>query len=383
MHGTMWRDDVSEDATGRGRWPSCRSPEMNLELCVAVSGTASTARGRWFTVRWRQILSEFVGGQRQMELANRGRQGQRRGADRCVVSLATADRSYPEYLDRLARSLEGVGFVGEFMYWEPGSFPLDCPTQLDVPFAFKPHCLEEARQYGGKLLLWLDSSCIAVRPLGPIFDQIERDGYILFGNDDHRVGEWASDDALGALEIGRDQAMEMPEVNAAVIGLNTSSPIANSFLERWRKAAREGLAFRGVSDRLRDRNDYQDVKWNRGARVSSDPRVRGHRHDQTVAGVLAARLGMRLSSEELWVSSGPRTTRPIGPKTRVVLVRIPSEVKEYVFDYYGRQCRRCGATQNLALDHIIPLARGGLNTAENLQVLCAHCIRNKEDHSVE
>jgi hypothetical protein len=109
------------------------------------------------------------------------------------------------------------------MCWRPGSFPVDCPAHIDVPFAFKPYC--------------------------------------------HR-------------------------------------------------AAQEGLAFRGVSDQLRDQDDYQNVKWNRGAKVSSDTTVRGHRHDQTVAGVLAARLGMRLSSEWLWVTTGARRTRTIGPMAR-------------------------------------------------------------------
>jgi 5-methylcytosine-specific restriction endonuclease McrA len=131
------------------------------------------------------------------------------------------------------------------------------------------------------------------------------------------------------------------------------------------------------------RKVYQAVKWNRGARVSSDPRVRGHRHDQTVAGVLAAQLGMRLSSEGLWVSSGARRTMPIDPKTRIVLVLISSEVRKYVCDHDGGQYQHCGATQNLEFDYIIPLSQGGLNTEKNLQVLCASCIRSKVSRSVE
>src|SRR5829696_3118427 len=269
------------------------------------------------------------------------------------------------------------------MCWRPGSFPDESPAHADVPFAFKPYCFKEARRRGGELLLWLDASCVAVRPLEPIFDQIERDGYILFRNRRYRVGEWASDEALGVLGVSRDQAMEMPEVNGAAIGLNASSYISDSFLEKWHQRAQEKVAFRGVSEQLRTWVDYQDVKWNRGGRVSSDPRVRGHRHDQTVAGVLAAQLGMRLSSEGLWVSSVARRTMPIDPKTRIVLVRISSEVRKYVSDRDDGQCQHCGATQNLELDHIIPLSRGGLNTEKNLQVLCAPCIRTKVSRSVE
>ena len=237
----------------------------------------------------------------------------------CVVSLATDDKHYPESLNRLERSLRQVGFVGEFMCWRPGRYPEDCRAHKDVPFAFKPYCLAEARRRGSDLLLWLDTSCVAVRSLEPLFDQIERDGYILFKNRRYRVGEWASDEALSVLGIGRDQAMEMPEVNGAAIGLNTSSHVSHSFLEKWCRVAYEGVAFRGVSGQLRTQTDYQDVKWNRDGRVSSDPRVRGHRHDQTVAGILAAQLGMRLSSEGLQASS-PRT-RVIDPKTRIIIDR--------------------------------------------------------------
>ena len=241
----------------------------------------------------------------------------------CVVSLATDDRDYSAGLDRLERSLERVGFSGGFMCWRPGSFPDDCPTHVDVPFAFKPYCLAEARRRGGELLLWIDANCVAVRPLEPIFDQIERDGYILFRQYERwRVGQWASDEALGVLGLSRDQAMEMPEVNAAVIGLNTSSHVSNSFLEKWLRAAQEGVAFRGVSEQVRTKGDFRDVKWNRGGRVSSDPRVRGHRHDQTVAGVLAAQLGMKLSRSE-GLRDSSRDTSAIDPKTRITKVRGP------------------------------------------------------------
>ena len=44
---------------------------------------------------------------------------------------------------------------------------------------------------------------------------------------------------------------------------------------------------------------------------------------------------------------------------------------------YGERCANCGATENLALDHVIPIARGGLSTLDNLQLLCAQCNRVK------
>ncbi len=216
---------------------------------------------------------------------------------RCVVTLATDHKQYPASLDRLEASLAKVGFEGELAAWRGGRLPEGCPEHADVPFAFKPYCLAEAARGGGGLLLWLDAACIAVRSLDPVFARIERDGYVLFRNRAYLVGEWASDAALETFGLSRDDAMSLPEVNAAVVGLNVDSDVGAGFLERWLAAAGAGLAFRGVPEPLVGADDYGAVKWNRDGRVSSDPRVRGHRHDQTVAGLLAAQLGMSLTGE--------------------------------------------------------------------------------------
>lgn len=45
-------------------------------------------------------------------------------------------------------------------------------------------------------------------------------------------------------------------------------------------------------------------------------------------------------------------------------IRIPPEVKKYVFERDKYQCQSCGKTTtetHLSIDHIIPLSRGGQN----------------------
>lgn len=44
----------------------------------------------------------------------------------------------------------------------------------------------------------------------------------------------------------------------------------------------------------------------------------------------------------------------------------------------GDVCLKCGA-QPVTKDHIVPLARGGLNHPTNLQPLCGPCNRSKSD----
>jgi len=51
----------------------------------------------------------------------------------------------------------------------------------------------------------------------------------------------------------------------------------------------------------------------------------------------------------------------------------PAQVR----DIYGKECWACGSTDELCIDHIIPLSRGGSNLAFNVRILCADCNRWK------
>jgi Holliday junction DNA helicase RuvB len=56
---------------------------------------------------------------------------------------------------------------------------------------------------------------------------------------------------------------------------------------------------------------------------------------------------------------------------------IPSEVRREVWRRDGGKCVRCGSRERLEFDHIIPVARGGSNTARNIELLCEICNRAK------
>ncbi|HET6348448.1 MAG TPA: HNH endonuclease signature motif containing protein, partial [Candidatus Krumholzibacteria bacterium] len=58
---------------------------------------------------------------------------------------------------------------------------------------------------------------------------------------------------------------------------------------------------------------------------------------------------------------------------------IPARVRDQVFvrdrqqcSYVGSNGERCGSTHVLQIDHITPVARGGVSTISNLRVLCAY-----------
>lgn len=218
---------------------------------------------------------------------------------RAVLSLATQDRNYPRGLARLIESVQASDFGGEMLAWPPGDFPAGCPPHLEVPFAFKPYCFHEARQRGREVLLWLDSACVVLRGLDELFRQIEARGYLLFRNQQFVVGEWASDAALARLGLSREAALRLPEVNGAALGLNLRHAVGRAFFDQWFAEAQHGAAFRGAPDAQATWADYRQIKHNIAGRASRDARVRGHRHDQTVAGILAHRLGLELTASGL------------------------------------------------------------------------------------
>lgn len=56
---------------------------------------------------------------------------------------------------------------------------------------------------------------------------------------------------------------------------------------------------------------------------------------------------------------------------------IPQGVRQVVWRRDGGRCVQCGADVNLHFDHIIPVAKGGATTVENIQILCAPCNLSK------
>lgn len=57
--------------------------------------------------------------------------------------------------------------------------------------------------------------------------------------------------------------------------------------------------------------------------------------------------------------------------------RIPQNVRIEVWRRDGGKCVRCGSRDNLEYDHIIPISKGGSNTARNIELLCEPCNRSK------
>ena len=73
------------------------------------------------------------------------------------------------------------------------------------------------------------------------------------------------------------------------------------------------------------------------------------------------------------------TGREVEDEDRFDRKPIPPAVRREVWRRDERKCVQCGSQRNLELDHIIPVSKGGSNTARNIQLLCQDCNRTKSD----
>lgn len=182
------------------------------------------------------------------------------------------------------RSIRKQGYVDAFLNLNDES-QVGAPTHDVAPYAFKPAMFSYAQGRGYDMILWADSAVFAIANLEPIFEHIENHGHVFFANG--CVGEWSSDAALDSFKIGRDEAMRITELTGCLMGLDLRQPKAARFLIEWKALSRDGKTFPG--------------SWNNNnGEVSADPRVKGHRHDQTAASLLAHEIGMELTASKFF-----------------------------------------------------------------------------------
>lgn len=194
---------------------------------------------------------------------------------KCVINFAKGGW-YERGQDRLLESLKKVGFDGDVLFFNDEA-QIGCPSHQASPYAFKPFALERAAQLGYDQVLWADASVWAIKNIQPMFDHIEKQGWMFFQN--VVTGNWTSDACLEGFGISRDKAMGIPMLMGICMGWDMRRNDCRSFLKDWLAKAVDGFSFPG--------------SWtNKNHEVSNDDRVYGHRHDQSVASILAWSYGM-------------------------------------------------------------------------------------------
>lgn len=249
---------------------------------------------------------------------------------RIVVSYADT----PRYKRGLVRLSDAVNRGGDVIVpwghppttpskagtWE---IPRSWPSHAETPYAFKAYALKEAFELGYTTLLWADACMLPIAKLAPLWERIERDGY-WFSRCGYTNYEWTADSAYPDLfhdylthhkqqyteetalppeyiaDIGMARARRtnrtIEHVVATSFGISLEHTIGRAFLEEYYRLASETTAFCGPWTNLANLpNDDVGHDIRRLSRCGPAD-VRGHRHDQTAASVIAWRLGMKLTS---------------------------------------------------------------------------------------
>jgi hypothetical protein len=194
----------------------------------------------------------------------------------CLINFAKGGW-YTAGQERLIQSVREVGFDGDILAFKDEAELPGCPTHQAAPYAFKPYALREARRRGYEVVLWADASVWAIRPLAPVFEHITKHGHLFFYNG--WCDTWTSDACMKAFGMCRAQLKITPHLMGICMGWDLRTPKCQVFLDRWFAKANDGVSFFG--------------SWtNANHEVSHDEGVKGHRHDQAVASVLAWQLDM-------------------------------------------------------------------------------------------
>lgn len=207
---------------------------------------------------------------------------------KCIVSFADGVGNYAKAMMRLELSLKQVGYGGEFERvklindYAHIESPFHKGTPDAVPYAFKAYSIKKAMEEDMRYILWLDSVVYATKSITPVFKHIEENGYLLFDNIGYSIGDYTSDACLYKWGMTRKEAFDSKMLMCCVMGFDVENPVAKEFLDKYIAAAGDGVSYMG--------------DWtNERLQVSQDMRVKGTRHDQSVASILAKQLGMTIT----------------------------------------------------------------------------------------
>lgn len=227
---------------------------------------------------------------------------------RAICCVATS-KHYQKGMERLAQAVLPAMFTAKDYWMAWNAEPEHSPQHSDVPYAFKAYALKEAA-IDADLLLWCDSSILPIRSLEPLWERIEREGYWISRNGWSNY-EWTADSAYpdlfdfrfsdpsigNALETSRHINRAIPHVVATTFGLNVKHPKGRAFLDEYHRLSSQTKAFCGpwINSNSQWANEVQQHRHTTYNSPCGPNDVRGHRHDQTAASVIAWRLGMQLT----------------------------------------------------------------------------------------
>ena len=190
-------------------------------------------------------------------------------------------------------------------------------------------------------------------------------------------------DELKALGLHKRRAVALMETEAGpfalvLVGRGRTLPAANPGLVDDNAALIDEWPTRREDEKPADPLEEALVQHFGFFRTRVTEVIEGAEHiePQELAPALARSEAIRLKKIVESAGGKVRIERGGSPTQRKT---IPRAVRNEVWERDKGRCSECGSKDALHYDHIIPLSKGGSNTARNLQLLCEKCNLRKGD----
>lgn len=99
-----------------------------------------------------------------------------------------------------------------------------------------------------------------------------------------------------------------------------------------------------------------------------------------------ANRDVAIAASKRWAEANPEraalTSRLKKQRRRAAGVLTATEWRE-IQAKYGHRCLACASDGPLTIDHVVPVSKGGSNTAENIQPLCGTCNSSKSTKTID
>jgi hypothetical protein len=152
----------------------------------------------------------------------------------------------------------------------------------------------------------------------------------------------------------------------------------------WQKAAEQGvpdaqsnLGYAYLEGRGIPQNFFEAYKWANLAAAAGSKVAKQVRDDASkmLSPSQIAEAQRQILEKTASLANAEGNDLQVDPER----FTIPSAVRREVWRRDEGKCVKCGSRAYLEYDHIIPVSRGGSNTARNIELLCEACNRAKSD----
>lgn len=156
-------------------------------------------------------------------------------ASKCFkYSYADSER-YFKYAERLQQSLYQVNFTGDFYLFTEQN--LDFPSHDIVPYAFKPYAIKKVKDLDYDIVIWADSSIIAIKELNKFIEYVNQNGFIFFDNIGYSIADYTNESCLNKMNFSRQEAEKNPMIMACLMAFNFKNQLGCEIFDEYYNSA--------------------------------------------------------------------------------------------------------------------------------------------------